>query len=360
MKVVVSPSARSWKTRATFQILRARRNLLMLSTRSTAFLAAGIALCLNAARPARGAADVIDLGTLSPGQNGDALAINREGEVVGFSASLGFRWTAETGMTALPLPEGAFFAAAEAISSHGDVALFASNGQVTSSFIISRDGAQQLPASVKIVGVNKRQHAVAIGFDQAVFGVFWDGAAFTRVGSEARGLNDHDQVVGYRTVTQPEFANLAFVWQDGVYRDLGTLGGRDSIANAISANGVVVGTSSIGRLGPQMGFRWEDGEMLPLACPAGASSCTAVAVDGKGGIVAGVAQLSGGGPFPETVLHAVVWIGGAVPDLNTLIDPASGWVLETANGVNERGQIVGRGRLDGQLRPYLLTLPDDE
>jgi len=330
----------------------------MLSTRSTAFLAAGIALCLNAARPARGAADVIDLGTLSPGQNGDALAINREGEVVGFSASLGFRWTAETGMTALPLPEGAFFAAAEAISSHGDVALFASNGQVTSSFIISRDGAQQLPASVKIVGVNKRQHAVAIGFDQAVFGVFWDGAAFTRVGSEARGINDHDQVVGYRTVTEPELANLAFVWQDGVYRDLGTLGGRDSIANAISANGVVVGNSSIGRFGPQMGFRWEDGAMQPLACPAGSSSCAATAVDEEGEIAVGVAQLPGGGPFGGDIPRAIAWIGGVLQDLNALIDPASGWVLETANGVNKRGQIVGRGVRNGQFRPYLLTLPD--
>ncbi|MFL5399314.1 MAG: hypothetical protein ACJ79P_15575, partial [Myxococcales bacterium] len=92
-----------------------RRNDLMLSTRVAACLAACIALCLTGASPARAAADVIDLGTLSPGQNGEALAINDKGEVVGFSASFGFRWTAETGMTALPLPAGAFFAAAEAI-----------------------------------------------------------------------------------------------------------------------------------------------------------------------------------------------------------------------------------------------------
>ena len=334
----------------------------MLSSRAAAFLAAGIAVCLNAAGPASAAAEVIDLGTLSQGQNGDALAINGRGEVVGFSASFGFRWTAETGMTALPLPAGAFFAAGEAISSHGDVALFSSNGRAASSFILSRDDVQQLPDRVKIVGVNKRRHAVAAGFDQARFGAFWDGSAFTRVGSEARGLNDHDQVVGYRTVTQPEFANLAFVWHDGVYRDLGTLGGRDSIANAISAKGVVVGTSSIGRFGPQLGFRWEDGEMRPLECPPGASSCAATAIDEKGDLIVGVAQMQGGGgPFPGDIIpRAVVWIGGVVSDLNTLIDPASGWVLETANGVNERGQIVGRGFRDNQFRPYLVTLAGDD
>ncbi len=43
-------------------------------------------------------------------------------------------------------------------------------------------------------------------------------------------------------------------------------------------------------------------------------------------------------------------------DLNTLIDPNSGWVLNFATSINAAGQIVGRGTdPNGQPRGYLLT-----
>jgi hypothetical protein len=41
--------------------------------------------------------------------------------------------------------------------------------------------------------------------------------------------------------------------------------------------------------------------------------------------------------------------------LNDLIPPSSGWVLEYAYDVNDFGQIVGAGSLDGQPRGFLLT-----
>ncbi len=42
-------------------------------------------------------------------------------------------------------------------------------------------------------------------------------------------------------------------------------------------------------------------------------------------------------------------------DLNTLIPRDSGWVLLSANDINNRGQIVGYGRRNGQKRAFLLT-----
>ena len=38
-------------------------------------------------------------------------------------------------------------------------------------------------------------------------------------------------------------------------------------------------------------------------------------------------------------------------DLNSLIDPSSGWVLSEANGINDLGQIVG----GGSLGAFILT-----
>jgi len=41
--------------------------------------------------------------------------------------------------------------------------------------------------------------------------------------------------------------------------------------------------------------------------------------------------------------------------LNDLIDPASGWVLGWATSINDAGQIVGLGKLNGQSRAYRFT-----
>ncbi len=42
-------------------------------------------------------------------------------------------------------------------------------------------------------------------------------------------------------------------------------------------------------------------------------------------------------------------------DLNTLIGPASGWILNSANAINDLGQITGTGTFDGVNRAFLLT-----
>jgi hypothetical protein len=46
-------------------------------------------------------------------------------------------------------------------------------------------------------------------------------------------------------------------------------------------------------------------------------------------------------------------------DLNSLIAPGSGWVLESATAVNDSGQIAGNGIIDGQEHAFLLTPEHD-
>jgi hypothetical protein len=42
-------------------------------------------------------------------------------------------------------------------------------------------------------------------------------------------------------------------------------------------------------------------------------------------------------------------------DLNSMIDPTLGWMLTTANGINDAGQITGTGILNGEAHAVLLT-----
>src|SRR5205823_5956728 len=70
------------------------------------------------------------------------------------------------------------------------------------------------------------------------------------------------------------------------------------------------------------------------------------------GVVVGASRVLG-----AAVTHAFLHRDGQMHDLNDLLPSGSGWVLETANGINDSGQIVGAGRLDPSDPPraFLLT-----
>jgi probable HAF family extracellular repeat protein len=126
--------------------------------------------------------------------------------------------------------------------------------------------------------------------------------------------------------------------------DLGTLLGNDefadSIAWAINDRGQVVGTSST-PAGGQHAFLWQDGIVTDLGTLGGLFSA-ARAINNRGQIV-GVAEDANGDA------HAVLWENGAIIDLGTLGGPSS-----QARAINDRGQIVGDGlTADGSLRAFL-------
>ena len=69
------------------------------------------------------------------------------------------------------------------------------------------------------------------------------------------------------------------------------------------------------------------------------------------GEVVGYSEMAG-----NTADHAFLYTGGSMQDLNSFIDPNSGWVLNSAQDINDAGQIIGLGTLNGQSnRPFLLT-----
>jgi probable HAF family extracellular repeat protein len=53
--------------------------------------------------------------------------------------------------------------------------------------------------------------------------------------------------------------------------------------------------------------------------------------------------------------RAIYYDGTMMHDLNTMIPASSGWYLEEAFGINTAGEIVGQGRIKGQLHAFLLV-----
>ena len=80
----------------------------------------------------------------------------------------------------------------------------------------------------------------------------------------------------------------------------------------------------------------------------GAIYCEALGINNAGQVV---------GDFGNHIdNHAFLYNGSNMVDLNTLIDPSSGWTLQDANSINNLGQIVGNGTISaGQDDAFLLT-----
>jgi probable HAF family extracellular repeat protein len=67
-------------------------------------------------------------------------------------------------------------------------------------------------------------------------------------------------------------------------------------------------------------------------------------------------QIVGGSGLPgDVTFHGFLYQNNQLIDLNTLISPDSGWVLGSANAINDNGWIVGTGlNPQGQASAFLL------
>src|SRR4029450_5669696 len=86
----------------------------------------------------------------------------------------------------------------------------------------------------------------------------------------------------------------AFLWQNGVLRDLGTLGGSTSVANAVNNYGQVAGWSYTAR-GQQHAFLWDPVNGMRDLGALGGTGSAAYGIN-DAGQVAGTAQNAAGTP----------------------------------------------------------------
>src|SRR5216684_3178418 len=119
--------------------------------------------------------------------------------------------------------------------------------------------------------------------------------------------------------------------------DLGTLGGSDSNAVAVSASGQVVGESTTAGETAIHAFSWTAGGGMVDLGTLGGTSSVASAMNERGQVV-GESTTAG-----DTAGHAFSWTsGGGMVDLGTL-----GGTFSGASAVNASGQVVGQSAISG-------------
>jgi probable HAF family extracellular repeat protein len=115
-------------------------------------------------------------------------------------------------------------------------------------------------------------------------------------------MNNAGQIVGYSEIVGGESSH-AFLYNEGLMLDVGTLGGANSRADSINNVGQIVGWAQTANR-DQHAFLWSDGRMI---------------------------------------------------DLNSLASMRPGVALVEACAINDVGQIVANG---SNGRAYLINLPD--
>jgi hypothetical protein len=265
-----------------------------------------------------------------------------------------------------------------------------------------------------------RGNATAInGADQIIVnGEIWEHGTITNIGGFALAINDSGQAIGETTDAPGRESSFTWTLEGGARPitssilpvainsvgdlagqgpndhamiftntgeniDLGTLPG-DTSSEAVSINvqGHAVGRSDSGvaMIDPFLGtpyfpthaFFWDGQKMQDLgALQAGflpipisgsdVPNATATGVN-DADMVVGYDSYDVGldGSEPASVLDATVpfvWsVATGLIDLNTLVDPGSGWQLRIATGIDQDGEIVGIGVApDGAYHGFMLV-----
>lgn len=268
--------------------------------------------------------------TTFDGTNSGANAINDAGQVVGYTGRGAVVWngTSPTLLAGL-LGGDQPGSTATSINGAGQIvgvnawgAAAAWNGATQTTLDMGQSNAWGINDAGQAVGMSRQGQAAV-----------WNGATRTVLspgGGKGYAINNGGEVAG--CVCSPDqYVSQAVVWNAGVVTVLGGEWGASngSAGLAINDAGQVVGYgTSHATMVPVL---W-NGTTPTILPTLGTTPSRAKAINDAGQIVG----ISAG--------HAVLWSGDAVTDLNTFLgaaDQAAGWVLQSANDINDSGVIVG-------------------
>lgn len=255
---------------------------------------------------------------------------------------------------------GGSYSQASAINDLGQVAGYSHNGTDYHAFLYANGGMQDigtLGGSYSIAnGINN--YGQMVGYAGTSGNLYSHAFSYSNgnmqdIGtlggtySQAYGINDLGQIVG--SAKDSNNNQHAFLYNSGSMKDLGTFNsGTWSVAFSINNVGQAVGYGDTSIPGSVRAFLYTNGVMRDLGNFGGPDSY-ATSINNLGQIV-GTATTS-------STQVAFVYSDGNMIDLNTLIDPSSGWQLLNATAINDKGQIAGNGHigLAGPAHAFLMT-----
>ena len=172
--------------------------------------------------------------------------------------------------------------------------------------------------------------------------------------SEGFGINDLGQVAAISMKTGESFFRGVIADTRIGMHSVGTLGGLESDAQDLNNAGEVVGRSDTGRIADDHwafhAYVWQDGVMTDLRPLPGDEFSSATGINQAGDAVGWSRSHWFAGSF-----RAVLWVDHVAVDLNSVIRTPWNWALNTTYDINDAGQIVGTGLLDGTSATFLLT-----
>jgi probable HAF family extracellular repeat protein len=300
---------------------------------------------------------LIDMGTFG-GPSSAFPSLNSVGATVGWSATSVLKTA-----TSHPLICGG----TDDVGAYVTVGFEWLDGTIAKLGALSGEGSCSIPSRLndegEIVGTSENSEFDPLaGINQSravrwVHGKIQDLGSFGGNQNTAFYVNNRGQIVGssQNSIADPfscwgpsSTQCRAFLWQDGVMEDLGTLGGPDAFAAFISERGEIAGISYTGSIPnpvtgipPLDAFLWKDGRMVDLGTFGGASSFPN-AVNNRG-------QVIGGASFPDALGSCLgenfnpgcdpfLWSEGKLIDLNT---STTGGNPITANEISDDGAIIG-------------------
>jgi probable HAF family extracellular repeat protein len=326
---------------------------------------------------------ITDLGTIQGSTYNWATGVNNLGHVVGCAGcsdlnTPAFLWTPQYGMQALPsLPSGgATYAYAIndsdqvaglsyglGESSDDSRAVIWSSTNAVQGLGTLPGGTQSFAFAINNLGQVTGTSEVDSGLANHAF--LWASSTGmldlqpAGLGSSwGFGVNSLGHVTGMFIGSNPRANPRAFYWTDQTgMQDLEVLPGwatsagegindLDEIAGGLqgfqgkSIGHAVLWTQSDGRT------RVKDLGTLP-----GGFQAFATALNNVGQVVGASDYKQSGG-----LDHAFVWSAATgMQDLNLLIPARAGWTLWQANGINDLGQITGKGTINQETHAFLLT-----
>lgn len=275
-----------------------------------------------------------DLGSLYTGRESFGYDINDNSEVVGYGVDAYYygraiRWTAASGMTVLPTIFGWTFPQfARSINNSGTIVGYAPN---SGSVIRAVRWDDPSVAFIDLGSLGSGTASSALGINNAGHTV---GSAVTSGG----------QTHAFRTVANQDI--------DPSSDDLGTFtSGTYSTAYAINDFGEVAGvarksdSSYRAFVTAAFGSITDSGDLGSLA----GNYSVAYAINNA-------AQVVGTSKINSSAYRAFLFQPGwsAMANLEDLITSGTGWELNSAEAINDKGQIAGWGRLNGLPRAFLL------